>query len=190
MNLEYWKLHKEFSLHEAACLMDGIDPRGLQDGSGISYYEPDGALVSALQKAAMSGELKGFVRVGDSAEWWVTECIEIAPFKETDWCKVVFHKNDIVKWLESTELRPAFFFPDESNDKAASIDQAYMTPKMQLVSDAVAELWQGVDPLDKHAPTNENVEDWLNDEAKKRGIQWSKRLSESVATIIRHPDKP
>ena len=188
--LKAWMLHDSFSIDEATCLAIGVDPSYINSSDDPEYT----AISTALKKAIVHDELAATIDGCDLSS--IRD-----PFSHDltydQWKKIELLRSDLDRWFYNKGYETAFFYPDKTNRQTtldtAPIDQteqAYTTPKMQLVSDAVDRFWQGVNPHDKRAPKNENIEDWLNNEANKRGLQWSQRISESVATIIRHPDKP
>ena len=185
--LKAWMLHDAFSLHEATCLAIGADPSYINSSDDPNYT----AISTAIKKAIMHNALSATI---DSCDY-STQC---DPFTHDitykEWGNVELLKCDLVRWFAAKGYKTDFFSPCETSKRKELEEHAgaapYSTPLMQLMNDAAAALWQGVDPTDRRAPTNENVADWLEEKAKERGLTLSGHVKKVMATILRHPDKP
>ena len=181
-----------FILGEAALLWSDLEPARYIDfrlREGSPHSDIDKPFLSAIPKKAK--ENYRCLLNGLNEDSYHYEFNNYLSKVRARWLK---------RWFKKRGEHPPFLFPDKPKEKATKRsttsnkpESQHITPLMELVADAAAEFWQGVDPQDPRAPTTEAVKDWLGTELVKRSIKnkgQTGKLSEAIATIIRHPERP
>lgn len=167
---EWWKFVDEFTVHQAALLIAGVEPNsetGTQCWSWKQHEKPDGyaillqALSSGLAKGALTGEHIPLFEYDING----TECGEIAG--TTDVERSTVERASLVKWLADRGHRKGFFFPNADAGMPDYLNPAH--PRYSGKLAAAVNAWEAVtDPGGKHP--KQALEKWLNEHAERFGM--------------------
>lgn len=183
--LDYWRLHDAMNLAQAAALITGNYPSNIRANDfGPYLYQYDGeppyeydertaqfdAALSALTMAIKRGKLnaqtshKGKYQhiryVGEESEgYW-------EPIGGIDSLGTTVDVSDLLNWLVSKNIRPAFFFP------AATDAPDYLDPNNSRYAPKLAaavRAWQSVTDAGAKSP-KQALEKWLREHAAEFGL--------------------
>jgi hypothetical protein len=167
---EWWKFVDEFTVHQAALLIVGVEPNS-ETGSYCrnwqQHEQPDGyaILLQALSAVLANGALDGKHIPRFEHDIKGNECGEIAG--STDVERSIVKRDSVVSWLANRGHRSGFFFP---NAGAGTPD--YLNPTHPRYSGKLAaavSAWQAVtDPGGKHP--KQALEKWLNEHSGRFGM--------------------
>lgn len=164
---QYWKLADQLSVHDAACLIIGIDPEETRDifewtqEHDLSRHEfkktPPGYIATrhALLGGLQSSSIDGFYhREADSYNEWtdVSQCYVLV--------------ESLVAWLKKKGFDKGFFFPDK-NDTLDYLNKNHPHYSSKLA--AAVSAWKAVseNPTFKNngKTTKQNLINWLTSHA-------------------------
>src|SRR5215467_5846449 len=131
--LDYWRLCDELTVIQAALLIVGEDPAGLQDDVERKANRPRGydAAKTALIHAIAGGRLPG--RIVESQDDFGNG--------GTDWYRTTVAVDELRSWLKVRGIKTGFFFPtpEMGPDYLSSLAPNY-SPKLA----AAVEAWKAV----------------------------------------------
>lgn len=165
-DFEYWRLCERLTLIQAALLIAGHDPSGIE--KEIENWgpenQPDGyaACRQALIGAIGSERLAGYLHYEHSVD------INGDPFSTLVPSESYVDASNITEWLSSKGMRSGFFFPeDDSPQDYLDPDNERFAPKLA----AAVRAWEaaGSDPSLKGTP-KQKVEKWLRLHASEFGL--------------------
>lgn len=165
-DFEYWRLCDQLTLIQAALLMAGYDPSGLEHSVEGTKYEqqPEGyaACRQALIGAIRSQALSGFLHYDEDRD------SNGDPYREFNILKSWVYTEGIADWLYEKGMRSGFFFPRDSSPKE------YLDPQHERYASKLAaavRAWgaAGSDASLKGTP-KQKVEKWLRLHASEYGL--------------------
>ena len=163
-SLDYWRLCDDLSVVQAALLIGGKDPSGLQDiidsqaPSDIpsGYAAAKSALINAIRRKQLPANV---VEGGD-------EDFPTGP----DWHYTTVNVGDLKLWLSSRGFEPGFFFPlTKRGPDYLSTDHANYSPKLA----AAIHAWMAIsaDPeLRRGKSVKQALVVWLRRHANEFGL--------------------
>lgn len=167
---EWWKFVDEFTIHQAALLIVGVEPNsetGTHCWSWSKHEQPDGyaillqALSSGLSKGALAGErIPLFDHDIDG-----NECGEVPGSTDVD--RSTIERASLVKWLAEKGHRTGFFFPNADTGTPDYLDPAH--PRYSGKLAAAVRAWEAVTDHGKTSP-KQALEKWLNEHAARFGM--------------------
>ena len=169
---DWWKFVDEFTIHQAALLIVGIEPNsetGTYCKDWKPHEQPDGyrILIQALSEALADGRLAGHHVPRYFHDEYGNPRGEIDGTTDVD-MSVVGH-DALATWLKLKGHRRGFFFPEALED-AGTPD--YLNPTHPRYSGKLAaavSAWEAVtDPGGKHP--KQALEKWLNEHSGRFGM--------------------
>jgi hypothetical protein len=160
--LDYWRLCDQLSLVQAALLIVGTDPSGIQDFVEREYAQnrPEGydAVIAALYNAVRTKRLKADV----------IEAKEDAGDISFDGTTI--EVEDLKAWLKARDLKPSFFFPaHEAGPDYLSPEGPHYSVKLA----AAVEAWRAVsgnEELRRGKSVKQAIVVWLRQHANEFGL--------------------
>jgi hypothetical protein len=164
--LDYWRLCDELSVVQAALLIIGEDPSGIQNsGSHLGpQSRPNGyeavmaALTNAIKRESLPARIIEFEdEVGQSRE-------------VPDWHQTTVLVEDLRTWLRSRGITSGFFFP-ESPAGPEYLSQLHPNYSPKLA--AAVEAWKAVsssDQLKRGRSVKQAMMVWLRQHANEFGL--------------------
>ena len=145
---EWWKFVDEFTIHQAALLIVGVEPNsetGANCKNWKQHEQPNGyaILLQALSSGLAKGALKGLRIPIFDYDINGHECGEYQG--STDVERSTVERDSLVRWISSRGHRRGFFFPETVED-AGMPD--YLNPDHPRYSDKLAaavRVWQAMD---------------------------------------------
>lgn len=171
---EYWKLSDDLSVHDAACLVIGIDPEETRElfqwvhdndlyrhdfkNSPAGYIATKNAILAALRSELIEGNFhQDSDMVGN--EW-----------NDISKCFVVV--DSLKEWLLKKGFDSGFFFPDSSKNEVDYLNKSHPHHSPKLV--AAISAWQAIskDPIYQNngKTIKQNLINWLTSHAAEFGL--------------------
>ena len=143
---EWWKFVDEFTIHQAALLIVGIEPNsetGTYCRDWKPHEKPDGysILLQALGSGLESGTLTGQHIPHFEHDINGNECGEIAG--STDVERSTVERASLVAWLAGKGHRTGFFFPNADTGTPEYLNPAH--PRYSDKLAAAVRVWQAMD---------------------------------------------
>ncbi|WP_146114973.1 hypothetical protein [Malikia spinosa] len=145
---EWWKFVDEFTIHQAALLIVGVEPNsetGTYCKDWKPHEQPDGysIILTAICSALIRGDISGrnIQKTVYNPEF---EC-EYDVEGSTDIDKSTVERDSVADWLSSKGHRVGFFFPEKPDDTGLP---DYLNPNHPRYSDKLAAavmVWQAMD---------------------------------------------
>ena len=168
-SLDYWRLCDDLSVVQAALLIVGKDPSGLQDTIDsqapsdipLGYAGAKSALINVIRRKQLRANIvrQGDVRGGD-------EDFPTGP----DWHYTTVNVGDLKLWLSSRGFESGFFFPlAKRGPDYLSTDHANYSPKLA----AAIHAWMAIsaDPeLRRGKSVKQALVVWLRQHANEFGL--------------------
>lgn len=167
---EWWKFVDEFTIHQAALLIVGIEPNsatGINCHNKVPNRQPDGyavllqALGSGLAKGTLTGERIPRCEVDTNGN----EYVEVAGSVDVE--RSTVERASLVKWLADRGHRTGFFFPDADTGTPDYLNPAH--PRYSGKLAAAVRAWESVTDPGKTSP-KQALEKWLNEHAARFGM--------------------
>ncbi|WP_109485778.1 hypothetical protein [Occallatibacter savannae] len=170
---EIWGLAEALTVAQAALLIIGVDPDGVQYSIQHANHRPAGLepVMTALAVAINTGKLRatdnGSGRRDENHKW------QLPVVGDFDWPhRVTVLVSDIKEWLRQRDYRSTFFLPDQTSVDHSSIPP-YMNPHHEhrapkLV--AAIRAWEAVTNkpgLLKHKSAKAAITKWLKEHASE-----------------------
>ena len=162
---EWWKFVDEFTIHQAALLIVGVEPNsetGANCKGWKQHEQPNGyaillqALSSGLAKGTLAGEHIPLFEHDINGH----ECGEYQG--STDIERSTVERASLVKWLAEKGHRTGFFFPNTDTGTPDYLNPAH--PRYSGKLAAAVSAWEAVtDPGGKHP--RQALEKWLREHA-------------------------
>lgn len=167
---EWWKFVDEFTIHQAALLIVGVEPNsetGTYCRDWKPHEKPDG--YSILLQALGAG-LKSRVLTGNHVPHFEhdingNECAEIDG--STDVERSTVERASLVAWLAGKGHRTGFFFPNADTGTPDYLNPAH--PRYSGKLAAAVRAWEAVTDHGKTSP-KQALEKWLNEHAARFGM--------------------
>lgn len=167
--LDFWRLCEMLSIHQAACLISGIDP---SSESGANCYilsienQPDGynAALTAVLSSLINDKIKGNLIFQSISDLNGNESIVAENSYSIHNSKV--EVESLKLWLASRGFKSGFFFPEP----IVSVD--YLDPNHPRYTKKLAmavEAWLEVTVAVKISP-KKALEKWMREHAAKYGL--------------------
>ena len=118
--MNYWRLCDEVTVVQAALLIVGEDPAGIQDVvlTWEAHKRPDGfdAAFSALCHAILAERLRATIiyMIVSEFDFTIEAPIDVTT-DEPDWHRTRIFVDDLKKWLKDRGIATGFFFPGGSD---------------------------------------------------------------------------
>src|SRR5262245_49580150 len=163
-SLDYWRLCDHLSVVQAALLIVGKDPSGLQDiidsqpPSDVpsGYAAAKSALINAISRKQLRAKI---IETGDSDD-----------FTAPNWHLTTVNVDDLKLWLSSRGFESGFFFPSaKRGPNYLSTDHAHYSPKLAAATHA----WMAIsaDPeLRRSKTVKQALCLWLRQHANEFGL--------------------
>jgi hypothetical protein len=167
--LDFWRLHDELTIEQAAYLCIGMAPNEIEHMAGGGAYLSEvteakvriqlEAISSAIMSGMKRGQIKGdlipsrikYESGGITAERdgvHEASTVEVASLKE---------------WFSSKGIRPKFFFPfSADNTDYLDPDHHRFAPKLA----AAVRAWQALENPKEGVPPKKQIEKWVRENAK------------------------
>lgn len=145
---EWWKFVDDFTVHQAALLIVGVEPNS-ETGTHCKrwplHQQPDGygILTQALSSALINGDLDGRQLPDHLYDFNENDCGEIEG--SVDIQRSTVKRDSLVRWLSARGHRRGFFFPETPADTGLP---DYLNPDHPRYSDKLAaavRVWQAMD---------------------------------------------
>ena len=162
----------EYDWHEAADLCAGIVPGR---SFGQSQKQDDNAREQSALRAAWrkrlleeaAKELGMVVKQHPAKAKYGINPITGESYKQRTlepWTECGGFKHaDLVAWLDSKGLRPAFFFPESGRATLVKAGEFWVSDELALMNKAAEKFWKPADPTESDThPANPTVAAWLN----------------------------
>ena len=164
---EWWKFVDEFTVHQAALLIVGIEPHsetGTYSKDWKPHEQPDGyrILVQAICSALKKGKLDGNhipVYMLD-----INEHVYGEYEGSTDIERSMVYRESLVQWLSDRGHRRGFFFLEVDHGRPDYMDLSH--PRYSAKLAAAVSAWEAVtDPAGRHP--KQALEKWLREHAAR-----------------------
>lgn len=167
---EWWKFVDEFTIHQAALLIVGVDPNsetGTNCGKWKRHEQPNGyaILVQALRSNLEKGMLAGERIPHFDYDINGNECGEITG--STDVERSTVERASLVKWLMDKGHVIGFFFQNSDTGMPDYMNPAH--PRYSGKLAAAVRAWEAVTDHNKTSP-KQALEKWLNEHAARFGM--------------------